>query len=118
MAESKTISETSNAKTEVTLEQIKFTEKNKTMAILSCIPIVGLIMFFVEKEDNFVRYIGAQFVLLSLVFMLLSIVPVVNCIGWLTFLVIMIVGMVKTSNSERFDLPVLSDLAVKLMNAM
>lgn len=45
------MAEEKKAKKIYTLEEIKFNEKNKAIAMLSCIPIVGLIMLFVEKED-------------------------------------------------------------------
>jgi uncharacterized membrane protein len=105
------------AKRQIKLEDIKFNEVNKTMAILSWIPIVGLIMFFVEKDDQFVRYTGAQ----AFLFGLLTVLVVIPCLGQLLALAVMVVlimGMVKTAKGERWDLPVVSDLAVKAMNAM
>ncbi|MHC1716769.1 MAG: DUF4870 domain-containing protein [Candidatus Dojkabacteria bacterium] len=97
-----------------TLEEIKFNEANKVMAIVSCIPLVGLILMFVEKDDLFVKYHGAQFTLVG-VLQFLSWVPI---IGWLmapVTIVLIIVGMVKTAKGERFDVPVLSGLGLKLM---
>ncbi len=121
MADTKVV----NAKKQVSLEDIKFNEANKTMAILSWIPIVGLIMFFVEKEDSFVRYVGAQATLLGLTMFVgsfLSVVPVVGwCVVpllWLGMLGVIVYGMVQTSKGERFDLPVLSGWAVSLMNSI
>jgi uncharacterized membrane protein len=116
MAEA-TAPKTVSAKKVVKLEEIKFNEANKTMAILSWIPIVGLIMFFVEKDDQFVRYVGAQ----AFLFGLLTVLVVIPCLGQLLALAVMVVlimGMVKTAKGERWDLPVVSDLAVKAMNAM
>lgn len=100
-----------------TLEDIKFNEANKTMAILACIPVVGLILYFVEKDDLFVKYMGAQFALVGA----LGFFTWVPIIGWLlapVILVLIIVGMVKTSKGERFDVPVLSDLALKIMGSL
>lgn len=117
-----------NAKKQVKLEDIKFNPANKTTAIVSCIPIVGLIMMFVEKEDNFVRYMGAQYTILGvlpLIFMILYIIPVVNVIAacvsmvaWIAIVVAIIMGMVKASKGERFDIPVVTGWAVSLINAI
>ena len=108
-----------------TLEDIKFNEANKTMAILACITIVGVVLLFTEKNDKFVRYMGAQFTvgaLVSIALGILMIVPILGLlIGIVAFLynmalfVMMIVAMVKVSKGERFDLPVLSGYALKLM---
>ncbi len=111
------MAEEKQAKRVITLEDVKFNEANKAMAALSCIPIVGLIMFFVEKEDLFVRYHGIQFALLSLV-TLVAWIPCVGQLLALALLVAFVMGVIKTLKGERFDLPVVSDLAIKLMNSV
>jgi len=107
------------------LEDIKFNEANKTMAILACIPIVGLVLLFTEKDDKFVRYMGAQFTLGAAVSLGLSVLIIIPLLGiligifaWLynmALFVMMIIAMVKVSKGERFDLPVISGYALKLM---
>jgi uncharacterized membrane protein len=108
-----------------TFEDIQFNEENKTMAILACIPIVGLVLLFTEKDDKFVRYMGAQFTLAAAVSIALSfliIIPIlgilVGIVAWLygmAMFVMMIIAMVKASKGERFDIPVISKYALKLM---
>ncbi len=111
------MAEEKKAKKIYTLEEIKFNEANKAMSILACIPIVGLILLFVEKEDKFVRYMGAQFTLVGAV-QLFTWVPIVGWILGPLTLVLIIIGMVKASQGNRFDVPLLSDLALKLMAAI
>ena len=111
------MAEEKKAKKIFTLEEIKYNEKNQWMSVLACIPIVGLILMLVEKEDNFVRYIGAQYTLVG-VLQLFSWIPL---IGWLVApitVILIIIGMVKAYKGERFDVPVLSDLALKLLSAI
>lgn len=111
------MAEEKKAKKVFTLDEIKYNEKNQWMGVLACIPIVGLILMLVEKEDNFVRYMGAQYTLVGVV-QLFTWVPI---IGWLIApltLVVMIVGMVKAYQGERFDIPGVSDLALKLLSAV
>lgn len=105
------------AKRVVTLEDIKFNEENKTMAALSCIPIVGLIMFFVEKDDLFVRYHAAQFALLGLT-TFFSIIPCLAPFIMLGITIAVVIGIVKTLKGERFDVPVVTGLALNLMNSI
>ena len=113
------MAEEKQAKKVYTLEEIKFNEANKVMAIFACIPLIGLILFLVEKEDKFVRYMGAQFAILGVATMVLAVIPV---IGWLlagpVMWVLIIVGMVKASKGERFDVPMVSEWALKLMGAV
>ena len=96
------------------LEDIHFNEANKTMAAIACIPIVGLVLLFTEKDDQFVRYIGAQAALASLVYFI-GWFPV---IGWLLGLAVtisLIVMFIKVLSGERFDIPIFSGLALKVM---
>lgn len=114
-----------SAKKVYSLEDIQFNEANKTMAILACIPIVGLVLLFTEKDDKFVRYMGAQFTVGAAVSIALSVLVVIPILGiligivsWLfsmALFVMMIVAMVKASKGERFDVPVISKFALKLM---
>lgn len=114
------MAEEKKAKKIYSLEEIKFNEKNKAMAMLSCIPIVGLIMIFVEKEDQFVRYHAAQFAIFNVIFVI-GIVPVIGwmltpLIGFLA-LIAFIMALVKINSGKRFDVPVLSGWALKIMSA-
>ncbi len=120
------------AKLQVKFEDIKFNEENKVKAILACIPIVGLILLFVEKDDQFVRYYGAQYTIVGAVGMVLpivmGIVAIVPVIGWiiaclsplvgLAVLVVIIMGMVKANNGEKFQIPMIHEYALKLMSAV
>jgi uncharacterized membrane protein len=117
-----------SAKKVYTLEDIQFNEANKTTAILACIPIVGLILLFTEKDDKFVRYMGAQSTIgaaVSLVLAILMIVPVINIliaiflyIYDIALFIMIIIAMVKVSKGERFDFPVISKYALKLMGSI
>ena len=111
-----------------TLDDIQFNEANKVMAAFSCVPIVGLIMLFVEKDDKFVRYMGAQSTLVGAVALVASVLMlfvVIPVIGWLIAVaswlitaaggVMLLIAFIKTLKGERFDLPVISDWALKLM---
>ena len=116
------MAEEKKAKKVYTLEEIKFNEANKTMAILACIPVVGLVILFVEQDDLFVRYNGAQSTILGAFVFVLSLIPI---IGWIfsslismVEIVLVIVMMVKTSQGERFDAPIASEWALKLMAAI
>ena len=114
------MAEEKKAKKIYTLEEIKFNEANKTTAILACIPIVGLVLLLTEKKDLFVRYIGAEFTIIAAIVFAISVIlqwPLSSLSSFVE-LVLVIVGMVKTSKGERFDIPAVSEWALKLMAAV
>ncbi|MDY0096928.1 MAG: hypothetical protein RBS01_01080 [Candidatus Dojkabacteria bacterium] len=107
--------EEKKAKKIYTLEEIKFNPENLTMSVVACIPFVGLVLMFVEKKDLFVRYHATQFAFFNLLF-LVAWIPFIGWLISLAALVAFIMGLIKTSKGERFDIPVLSDLALKVMS--
>ena len=116
------MAEEKKAKKVFTLEEIRFNEENKVMAILACFPLIGLILLFVEKNDNFVRYMGAQFTIIGAIQLVLGFIPVVGWIIAVPFMflvwILIIVGMVKSAKGERFDIPMVSGWALKLLGSI
>ena len=112
MAEEKT------AQKVFSLGDIKFNEENKLMAILACIPVVGLILLFVEKDDDFVRYMGAQYTIVGAIQLVSSVIYLLIPFVSLAVFVLVIMGMVKVSKGERFDIPMVSEWALKLMSKL
>lgn len=113
--------EEKKAKKVYTLEEIKFNPENLTMGVVACIPFVGLVLMFVEKKDLFVRYHATQFAFLNLIYF----IPIVPILGWILFpilalfsLVLFVLGLIKTSQGERFDIPYLSKYALKVMGEL
>lgn len=113
------------AKLQVSLKDIKFNEENKLKAILACIPIVGLVFLLVEKEDNFVRFYGAQYTVIGAIQLAVSVLAVIPILGWcliglvsIASIIAIIMGMLKASKGEVFELPMVTEWAVKLMNAI
>ena len=111
------MAEEKKAKKVFTLGEIKYNEKNQWMGVIACIPIVGLILMFVEKDDNFVRYLGAEFTLVGIL-EFFSWIPVIGWLIGIASFVVIVIGMVKAYRGERFDIPGLSDLALKLLSAV
>lgn len=104
------------AKRVVTLEDIKFNKENAILAAVACIPIVAVVLFFVEKKDLFVRYYAAQFLIITVALLILSIVvciaPIVNLAG----LILTILAALKAYKGERWDIPTVSKWALELIN--
>jgi uncharacterized membrane protein len=84
--------------------------------------ITGLIFFFVEGKDEFVRFHAMQSIIVfgaitvfSMVSSILFIVPFLGAMVvsfvWIATVVLWIVLMVKAYRGERFKLPIAGDLA-------
>ena len=100
------------------LEEIKFNPNNLAMSVVACIPFVGLILMFIEKKDLFVRYHATQFAFFVLVY-LVYLLPGIGLFfgGALSLLttILFIIGIYKTSQGNRFDIPYISEYALKVM---
>ena len=120
MAETKKETKTTEkkAKKVYTLDEIKYNPQNSTMAIIACIPIVSLVLMFVEKKDLFIRYHATQFALFNIVYFI-GFIPLIGdtIAGLLSmiFFVLFVIGILKVTKGERFDIPYLSGFALKLM---
>jgi uncharacterized membrane protein len=111
--------EEKKAKKIYTLEEIKFNPENLTMSVVACIPFVGLVLMFVEKKDLFVRYHATQFAFLNGIY-IIALIPILGALLFgilgLVSMVLFVLGLIKTSKGERFDIPFLSDWALKVMS--
>lgn len=99
-------------KTDNTTPKSASSNDAKIKAALSCIPIVGLIMYFVEKEDQRVRFYAAQGILIGILSIVVEIIPIVNFFAWIFILVLIIVVALKAyQTEEKYKLPVIGDWA-------
>lgn len=105
-------------------------------AALACIPLIGgLIFWFLEKRDAFVRFYAMQSIIFGLAWFVFNIVSkvVFNIFGsipaigsllvfcWaiiqafvhLAFLIVMIIAMIKAFAGVRWDIPYIGPMARK-----
>ena len=109
-----------------------------TKATLAYIPIVGLILYIIENEDNYVRYHSMQSILLTAVGVAIWIflwiltaifvnpytyiyygigfLGVLSTIVWLAYLALIIYCMVKAYKGAWLKLPILGDMATRIIN--
>ena len=87
---------------------------SKLKAALSCFPLIGLIMYFVEKEDKRVRFYAAQGILIGIAGIIITIIPIINFFAWIAELVIIvIVGLKAYQTDEWYKLPLIGDWAMQ-----
>ncbi len=100
----------------------------KLAALLAYIPIVGIIFFFVEKQNKFVKYHAAQSLVMTcayfawwIVSLILGFIPIINIIvailGFLVgiaYFVISIICMMKAWKYEWYRVPLAGEYAMKL----
>ena len=105
---------------------------------MACIPLVGGIIFYIlEKHDSFVRFYAMQSIIfggawflvgivLKIMMSVLLIIPVIGwffaillgilwVLGWLAFLVIFLITVVKAFTGNRWEIPYIGPLAQKQM---
>ncbi len=113
-----------------------------TKATLAYIPIVGIILYILEKEDNYVRYHSMQSILLTVVGVILGILlaiigaifaptysvygyvynlgvtsPIVwilQLIVWLGFAAVIIYSMIQAYKGVWHKLPIIGEMALKI----
>lgn len=114
-AGSESTAKAKEARRVVTHSDIKFNKENALLAALACVPGVSVVIYFIEKDDLFVKYYAAQYSL----FLLLYLVVWIPIVGWLLplFILIMtIMGAIKAYKGEKWDIPVVSKIAIDIMN--
>ncbi len=91
----------------------QFSSDSKSMAALSYIPALSIVMLILKKNDQFVQFHARQGLVLSIAFLVI-IIPV---LGWFLALVISIVdliGFLKALAGERYSMPLIGPLAEKI----
>lgn len=94
--------------------------KKETIAALAYLfgPISGFMILILEK-DSFIRFHAMQsIVVLGVVGFLaavLWIAPVISSILWLLYFFVLLFGMFKASQGEKYKLPVVSDYVEKML---
>ncbi len=95
-------------------------EQDKIMLVLSYFGLLSLIPFLTVKDSDFVKYHSKQGLVLFLgvvVLAVLNVIPILGtiiyCVGWVAYLVVSIMGIMKALKGERWNIPVISDLAAK-----
>lgn len=105
-------------------------EENIAGLLSYIIGIVGLVLFFIEKESKFIKFHAAQSILLNLaIFIPYSILSVLTRIPGLGLIFMLVsfawfvIGVVaviftaiKAYKMEEFKLPVIGDIASNLAN--
>jgi len=89
------------------------TDEGKTIAIISYITWVGLIIAFVmnnDKKNDFAKFHIRQS-LLIMIAALLSFIPIIGWIWGIFLFVLWILGLIAAINGEKKEVPVLGHLA-------
>lgn len=95
-------------------------EQDKIQLVLAYIGLFSLIPLLTVKDSAFVQYHAKQGLVLFGALVLLGIIGMIPFIGWIIFcaawvgyLVVAILGITKALKGERWNIPVVSDIAAK-----
>ena len=84
--------------------------------------ITGIVFLLTEKEDKFIRFQAAQSTALFGSITIISLIPFIGqllaLVIWPMSLILWVVLMVKAYNNERFELPIIGDLVIKVDQAI
>lgn len=81
--------------------------------------ITGLIFYFVEDKNKYIRFHAMQSILVFLPLTILASIPVFIFFAWITWLfwvlvlVLWIILMMKAYQMQKFKLPIIGDIAEK-----
>ncbi|MCX6783775.1 MAG: DUF4870 domain-containing protein [candidate division WWE3 bacterium] len=98
---------------EVTATPVAKSDSN-LMAAISYLWILSIVMYFVKKDDEFVRFHAKQGMVLFIAELVCTIIPVINFFAWIVFLIIAIVAASKAYKGERWVMPVVGGIAEKI----
>ena len=96
-------------------------EQDKVQLILAYLGILALIPLLTVKDSEFVKWHAKQGLALAIVFFVISIVinfiPFVGQLLWCALfvgnIVMIVMGITKALKGERWNIPLISDLAAK-----
>ncbi|RJR29456.1 hypothetical protein C4564_02345 [Candidatus Microgenomates bacterium] len=94
--------------------------KKETAAALSYLfgPFTGFVFLLLET-DEFVRFHAMQSIIvlggLGLGAMLFSIIPFVNSLLWVGYVLVLLIGMYKASQGEKWTNPVIGKIVRSLL---
>ena len=95
-------------------------EQDKIMLVLAYVGLLSLIPFITVKDSEFLKWHAKQGLVLFglfIAFSLINAIPILGtliyCVGFLGYLGVSILAIVKALKGERWNLPLVSDLASK-----
>ena len=85
-------------------------EKNKIWAVIAYFfGVIGILAYFIKKDDPYVRFHAMQSLLVSIVFMVIGMVTL--GIGYIIYFFLWLFLMWKAWSGEKYMLPVLGQYA-------
>jgi uncharacterized membrane protein len=90
------------------------TSDSNLMAALSYLWLLSVVMLLVKKEDAFVQFHAKQGLVLFIASVVLWVIPI---IGWLLNIAVfiaVILGFIKALQGEKYEMPLVSDIAKKI----
>lgn len=95
-------------------------EQDKIMLVLAYFGLLSLIPLLTVKDSEFVKWNAKQGLVLFIGLVILNVLQVIpvlgqliGCAGFIGYVVVSILGIIKSLKGERFNIPLVSDLASK-----
>ncbi len=88
-------------------------EKNKNMAVLSYVWILCLVPLLGKKDSEFVQFHAKQGLILFIA-SLFAFVPFFGQLLIFVIIIISVIGIIKTYNGEKWEIPFVYELSKKI----
>ena len=92
----------------------KDVEEGKTMAIISYLTWIGLLIAFImnnDKKNEFAKFHIRQSLLIVLAFIVVSFIPILNFVLWVVLFILWVIGLIGAINGEEKKVPLLGEYA-------
>ncbi|MFA6421792.1 MAG: hypothetical protein WCV92_00070 [Candidatus Buchananbacteria bacterium] len=91
----------------------KNTAEERIWGAASYLWVLSLVVLAARKDDEYVRFHANQGVFLFIISLIMIFIPILGWIINVIILIFCIVGLVKSLKGERWQLPLVSDIAQK-----
>lgn len=95
----------------------KDVEENKIVAALSYLGIFCLVPLLLKKDSPFCQFHGKQGLILAIIMFvgwMIFWIPIIGWLLWLVVVVVDLVALIKTLMGQKWEIPVIGDLAKKI----
>lgn len=90
------------------------TSDSNLMGAISYLWLLSIVMLLVKKDDAFVQFHAKQGVVLFVASMILWFIPIIGWLANILVFVAVIVGAIKAYQGEKYEMPLVSELAKKI----
>lgn len=98
----------------VTKNNDKDIEENKIIAAISYLWLLSIVILLVKRDSDFVQFHAKQGLILFIISVILWFIPFIGWILNILVFICIIMGFIKAISGEKWEIPVIANLAKKI----